>query len=911
MRKSDWRLVRFGLQVGVSAAAMLTSAAALAQTAPQDGADVTAQESEIVVTGTRASLGRALDLKRETVGVVDSISAEDIGKFPDQNVAESLQRITGVSIDRSGGEGRFITVRGFGPEFNTVLLNGRLLATENGGREFSFDVLPSELLSAAEVYKSATAEQQDGGIGSTVILRTARPLDRSGFHFTGSVAAKFDSTRDRAAPVVSAVLSKTNADDTFGALISFNYDKRISRFSNVNTSGWIDGQNLDFDKDGTVDLANVALPRTYNTTVERNSRERIGGTLALDWVVSDELKLELDALYTQLKVDSWSNQLGFYTDPGDIIDAEADADGTVTHFVRSAGGGLASDNIVFDSPRDAKTYQIGLNAEYTPGDSTTITLDLSHSRAKEGNTSVFYVVGARNAGVTPTFDLNPGGLPTMTNILPTDDASRAVLHCCSERGGIVKDDVTSFRMDGKRDFDGVFKAARFGVVGTRRKKDVTSLLTPDPLGCFYCGYFASADPGLFTVFKDGGVLGGAPMSWLSYDPVALARYYGTAAAVGQKGDPAAEAAFNAVYAANGHSLAPIFDPRGSGSVREYNAAAYLQAEFGGEFGGDRTWNGVIGARYVYTDTFARGNSVQLLNITQNPGDPTAGVATFSSPVPVSESHNYGYLLPSATFRLDWTDKLVTRLAFSRTLTRPTLSNLTLSKSYDFRPPQSNTISSGNPGLEPYLAWNADASIDYYINKTSYVSVAGFYKWVDNFISQVTTTETYFGFDFQVTRPENTRKSKVYGFEAAAQYTFDMLPAPFDGLGVSANYTKVKSSTSFDPAIIAGTFSVEGLSDSANAVIFYEKGPIQLRAAYNWRDSFLARTRGLNGQPENVNSYGQYDLSGSVKLTDQIALFGEVVNLTNKHRRTFSRYQDRLIQLDDTGRRVSVGVRANF
>ncbi|PTD18970.1 TonB-dependent receptor [Sphingomonas fennica] len=899
------------LLMGASLVSLCAGTAAFAQdAAPSSLQSDTAAADDIIVTGTRASLSKALDIKRETIGVVDSIAAEDIGKFPDQNVAESLQRITGVSIDRSGGEGRFITVRGFGPEFNTVLLNGRLLATENSGREFSFDILPSEVLSAAEVYKSATAEQQDGGIGSTVMLRTARPLDNPGFHFSGSAAAKFDSTRDKAAPVISGIVSNTNADETFGVLASFNYDKRISRFSNVNTSGWITGQNLDFDKNGTVDLANVALPRTYNTTVERNTRERITATIGFDWIVSDKLKLQLDGLYTQLKVDSWSNQLGFYTDPGDIIDATANENGTVTHFVRSAGGGLASDNIVFDSPRDAKTYQIGLNARYTPGDRTTIDFDISHSRAKEGYTSVFYVVGEKNAGVNPTFDLNPGSLPTITNILPTDDPSRAVLHCCSERGSKVSDDITSLRIDGKQEFDTVLKSIRFGAVGTRRKKDITSLLTPDPLGCFYCGYFASADPGLFTTFNDGGVLGGAPMSWLTYDPVKLAQYYGNPAAVSQKGDQTAEDAFNAVYAANGYSMRPTYDPRGSGSVREYTAAAYLQAELGGDLG-DHPWNAVVGARYVYTNTLARGNSVQLLNITQNPGDPTAGVATFSPPVPVSEKHNYSYVLPSATFRVNWTDKLVTRAAFSRTLTRPTLSNLTLSKSYDFRPPQSNTISSGNPGLKPYLAWNADIAADYFIGKTSYVSVAGFYKWVDNFISQVTTTETYFGFDFNVTRPENTRKSKVYGFEVAAQYTFDKLPAPFDGFGVLANYTKVKSSTSFDPSIASGIFSVEGLSDSANAVLFYEKGPVQLRGAYNWRDKFLARARGLNGEPENVDSYGQYDLSGSFKFTENFAVFGEVVNLTNKHRRTFSRYDERLIQLDDTGRRVSVGVRATF
>ena len=165
-----------------------TGAASNSETDPASPA------GEIVVTGTRASLNRSLDLKKQTIGIVDSISAEDIGKFPDQNVAESLQHIPGVSIDRSGGEGHTITVRGFGPQFNTVLLNGRLLATENPGREFSFDILPSELISAAEVYKSSTADQQDGGIGSTVILRTARPLDHPGFHASVSGAAKFDST---------------------------------------------------------------------------------------------------------------------------------------------------------------------------------------------------------------------------------------------------------------------------------------------------------------------------------------------------------------------------------------------------------------------------------------------------------------------------------------------------------------------------------------------------------------------------------------------------------------------------------------------------------------------------------------------------------------------------------------------
>jgi TonB-dependent receptor len=898
------------LLCSTSAFALLLASPAFAQTTPPTSNSDVSTVEEVVVTGTRASLSKALDIKRKTIGVVDSIAAEDIGKFPDQNVAESLQRITGVSIDRSGGEGKFITVRGFGPEFNTVLLNNRLLATENAGREFSFDILASELISGAEVYKSSSADQQEGGIGSTVIIRTARPLDRPGFHFAGSAAAKIDSTTDKATPVLSAVMSDTNEDRTFGALVSLVYDKRESRLSNVNTGGWIAGQNLDFNKDGVVDMANVAMPRTYNTTVEQNHRERLGGTLALDWVVNDKLKLGFDGLYTQFRVKSRSNQIGYYTDPGDVIAATANANHTVTSFTRSAAGNLATDQIVFDSPRDAKTFQVAFNAHYTPTDRSTLDVDLSHSEATDGNKSVFYVLGSRNTGLTPRFDLNAGGLPTMSDVLGTTDASGLRVHCCAERGGSVKDAVTQLNLDYKLEFDGALKSLKFGGLGTIRKKDIISLTSPDPLGCFYCGYLASAPASLTSVFHGGSILGGPDMNWLDYDVKKLVQYWGSDAAVNQRNDPAAEAAFRAVFAGNGNSLNPVYNPQGSGSVEEKNGALYAQAEFGGDRDG-HAWSAVAGLRYIYTDLHAEGNSRQLISITPRPSDPTSADAAYSPPVPVTADNNYNYFLPSASFRYNITDDVVFRAAGSRTLTRPTLTNLSLAKSYDFRPPQSNTVSGGNPDLKPYLAWNGDVGLDWFISDASYVSIAGFYKKVTNFVSQVTTPVTYFGYQFLDTRPTNAEGAKIYGFEAAVQYTFDMLPAPFDGLGASANYTKVKSNISFDPTLSTQTFNVEGLSDSANLVLFYEKGPIQMRGAYNWRDKFLRHTFGANGQPENVDAYGQYDLSGSYKVTKNFAVFTEVINLTNRHSRSYSTYEERLIELDDTGRRVSVGVRATF
>src|SRR5687768_5192672 len=270
---------------------------------------------EVVVTGTRASLSRALDLKKEVLGVVDSIAAEDIGKFPDQNVAESLQRIAGVSIDRTAGEGRFVTVRGFGPEFNNVLFNGRLLATENDGREFSFDILAPELISSAEVYKSSSAEFQEGGIGSTIQLRTARPLDFQGFHAAGSAAAKYDGGSEETTPTMSGLISMTNESNTFGALASVVYDERKARLERFSTDGWVTRQNLDFDRNGTTDLANVAITRSYNQVVDRSTRERMGATLSFDWLATDALKFKLDTLYTTYEIENRNNVLAYFSDP--------------------------------------------------------------------------------------------------------------------------------------------------------------------------------------------------------------------------------------------------------------------------------------------------------------------------------------------------------------------------------------------------------------------------------------------------------------------------------------------------------------------------------------------------------------------------------------------------------------------
>jgi len=223
MKKSYlWTAVKAAL---IIPAASLTLSAANAQTAPaaDDSIEV------IEVRGLISSLKRSFSDKKEALIVSDGIAAEDIGKFPDQNVAESLQRITGVSIDRSGGEGQLISVRGFGPQFNLVTVDGRQMASERAGREFSFDTLASELIAGADVYKTSNAANQDGGIGSYINLKTAKPFDIDGFTAVGSVKGTYDSLSEETDPAFSGLVSNTFNDGTLGVLLSL-----CSRASSAN-----------------------------------------------------------------------------------------------------------------------------------------------------------------------------------------------------------------------------------------------------------------------------------------------------------------------------------------------------------------------------------------------------------------------------------------------------------------------------------------------------------------------------------------------------------------------------------------------------------------------------------------------------------------------------------------------------
>ena len=363
---------------------------------PGDGDEVEI-EDRMTVVGYRGSLMRAMDRKRSDIGVTDAVTAEEMGKFPDQNLAESLQRITGVSIDRNNNEGSQITVRGLGPEFNLVTLNGRSMPTA-GGRSFDFFDLASTGISAVEVYKTSNAELPTGGIGATVNILTPRPLDRPGFRAVISGKGVYESSAqdsdvgdlDEWTPEIEGLYSNTFADDKFGILISGSYQRRDNREENASVANWRPTQaatggatNNPFAT-GSVDNNNQRAdgvfwhPQNIGYGWTDISRERINGQAVLQFRPVDNITATLDYTYSRVEFESDANSVGIWFECPNIA-ATINERGTVTEVTQSCGD--YSTNI-------ARTHtikendQVGFNVEWEASDTLSFRLDAHSSRSE-------------------------------------------------------------------------------------------------------------------------------------------------------------------------------------------------------------------------------------------------------------------------------------------------------------------------------------------------------------------------------------------------------------------------------------------------------------------------------------------------------------------------------------------------
>ena len=889
--------------------------------APQAAAD-TGPLAEVVVTGQRAAIRRAQDIKLNSVSVVDAVSAEEAGKFPDQNVADALQRVPGVAVDRSGGESSQITIRGLGPDFVNVVLNGRTLATDAKDRAFNFDVLPSELINTAEVHKTSSADLEEGGIGGTVNIITARPLDTRGFHAAGSLAAVNNSIdhafSGKTTPKASLLFGDSNEDGTFGWLLSGMYYKRDDQKQIVDTSGWYTNVN----ELQLPNVKNFSVPQTLALELAHETRTRQGLSAAIDWLPIDKLKVTFDGMFSQYRVDSAYSSFGSYGNAGDIQAITVDPNGTALNYTRTNTGNLANDYVMESNPRNAYNLQGGLNVAYAFTDSTKLDWDSALSSAwnKAGGDGYFLVVGTRNFGVNPQWTNNgPDSLPSYSNLISTTGTSDLRVHCCNQGGQQpnVEDRIQENRLHLTTRFDGEgLSKLDFGLEYTNRSKREYNTGTLNNLLCGeYCGYVASVPASVIGayVFNAGslvkGVSPGAPTQWLAYNPYAYLNYLTTPAAYNQLPNPAA---FAAALAAAGGNFAGGEDLNSFSEVQEKTRSAYAKADFEGHVF-DKNWFLDVGLRYTHTDTTSNAYSSPLTAITINPNDTSNAIPTYGSLSPISDSGGSGAWLPSANFKLNLRDDLLFRLALSKTESRPDLSNLSAATVYNFRPTDQR-LTLGNVNLKPYTSKNFDSGLEWYLDSLSYIAVDGFYKRVSNFNTEIATTTTVLGFPFQLNEPVNLNTATISGEEFTVNYQFTRLPKPFDGLGAAVNYTHVSSNASIDPALLAtGKFAVPGIGDSGNVSGYYEEGPWQLRLAYNWRGKYLWSIADPNeaGQPTTTKAYGQLDFSGSFAIRPNLSVFLTATNLLRETIYKYQVYPNRSTYAEADGGTVTLGIRGSL
>lgn len=924
----------------LSQAVMLVVAAigspALSHAQSDSAANADAIE-EVVVQGIRGSWQRAMDIKRDSSGVVDAISNEEIGKFPDQNLAESLQRITGVSIDRSGGEGQLITVRGFGPQFNTVLVNGRQLASENETRAFSFDTVSADLVSSIEVHKTASAAMQSGGIGSTVNIRTARPFDLGGLHLVGTVKALYDENSESTTPEFSALVSNTFADDSLGVLLSVSQKRSETRLNQAQTDGWLENVGIPQSEinGGAGHAGNIFSPRNYDTKVTFEERSRTNANVVFQYAASDNLELTLDALYSDFDIETDATSYGHWFTGPNVENAVTDANGTVVDLYQEVG--LATDFHAKKFDRLTETLSLGFDVDWQVSEALSLNFDVFASSAEReannGGGNQLSLIGYANR---VRFQSDGKVLPWVSdfqapanNIVDGEGIARPVsdyldpangrAHVMLRRGWQVEDDVQQYRMDGLWDEgeDTGLVRAKFGLLVSAETKALTRWDNEGVgIHCTFCGYPNSPDvPDDFqTVFDAGsGFLdkvsgsGRTPTVWLQHDGEQQFAYLEGISGV----------SFDAVRRDN------------SFEVEENTLAAYLEMEFAGELAGMRLTT-TAGARIENTDVTVNGTESPIEQLTIL--DQTEMVSSYGPAKGISADTDYTVLLPSLSANLDVTDEVIARFAASRTLTRPTLESMApVTNIVTTRQGGNLTATAGNPELKPFLSDNLDISVEWYYGDASYVSAGYFMKNVANFIVNGTESQTFVTSDgslltdpstgddpnapdandgvaeFTVTLPSNGEDALVDGLELAVQHTFSDT-----GFGIIFNGTLVNSNAELNPADISQKFAVTGLSDSLNLVGFYESGPFQVRLAYNWRDKFLQSLTQTNGDGVVfVDEYGQWDLSGSYEVLEDITLSVEVTNLTEEVVVKHGRFSNHFLLAEDAGRRVALGLSARF
>jgi iron complex outermembrane receptor protein len=735
------------------AVSMLLGAGAAPASFAQE-ADTTSNDVEVIqVKGIRGSLARSMDIKREGTGVVDAISAEEMGKFPDTNLAESLQRITGVTVSRQNGEGSQITVRGFGPDFNLMTLNGRQMPGTGNSRSYNLENLSSAGVSALEVYKTARAEYPSGGIGATVNIVTTQPLTSPGLKYSISGKGIYDTSNvegDDVTPELAALYSNTFADNTIGLAISLSHQGRDFQQQSANIPGWQADQGLGgatgddaIDLRGTdaegEKLGHTYFPRQISYDIADVQRTRNNGQVTLQYAPTDAMTFSLD--YTRTEAQTATEARGFgiwFNWGGNITNYQLDENGTAINFTETANDWAHS---VGANTLIVEAESVGFNFDWQLTDDIHVEFDYhdsSNSTDTGGDKGTGYassIIVAPNNIVNKTYDYSTGEVPNYaitwpngaTEASPNDFDPLFGQFSKSEGESTVKQ--FQFHSEWVNPDDGFLANIKFGVASTEQSIGGfgTGSGNIGPNGylgnqaVFPDSMFTRQDTGNFLDALDGG---GSDLT---------TNYYYTF--------DTAETIARMVNFFDSVPLDPFdtdLSSTNSGQVTEETSSVYLQSALYFEIA-DMPVDINLGLRYEQTDVVSDVlQSVEDIIVWSNPTEwQLRNVPGDRQDVFFAGEHDV--TLPSIDIKVLVTDDIVARMSVGKSITRAPLGNLVGIRSLTGSPkPGSRNGSQGNTNLLPFESSNFDVSVEYYYADASYVSLGYFSKDVKNFITNTTT-----------------------------------------------------------------------------------------------------------------------------------------------------------------------------
>jgi len=914
---------RLRLTASALVLAMAIPGAAVAQSATTSVTDEGqgTEVDEIVVTGLRRGLADSIATKRRETSIVEAVSAEDIGKLPDVSIAESIARLPGLAAQRVNGRAQVISIRGLAPDFTTTLLNGRQQASSGDNRAVEFDQYPSELLSGVVIYKTPDAEVSGMGLSGTADLRTVRPLAFG----TRAVAVNMrgemieddalnDDVRNYGGRFSISYIDQL-ADGTLGLALGYAHLDSPSQNKHYKAYGYeafggacepsAPGATCTIDsvQPDSADTALLLNGQEVFATSRLNQRDAVIGIL--EWRPTDQLHSTLDVYYSKFEQEETTRGAQWFSNPyaddayfTDVVTEERGGSlfgrsGTINNAVPI----LRNDY----NTREDEIFSIGLNTEYEINDRTRIVADLSYSnnRRRETILETYAGYGLGVGGVTPGtpnigrttdvigFTVNDDGYPTYSEGLDYADASQVSLGDRAPWGGWghdgairfpdVEESITSADLKIQRDMDGFFNTFTAGVNHAKREK---SKRVDD--------YDLFLKNGRQQVYVDPQYL---------ETPVSLAwAGFGDVLAVDMS------RALDVYY-----DRAPILDANyfdKNWDIEEQVTTAFVKLDFEGG-----NWRGNVGMQAVVQDQQSTG---VVINGTE-PGAPI-------DPISVTKGADYLDILPSLNLIYDLGGGHRLRFAASRTMARPRMDEMRANVTPGFNslvcsgqpcPPGSTvnpwSASGGNPELEPWRANAFDLAYEWYVDSTTYLSIAGFYKDLETYIYVQNGTFDFSGIPLpstassipsdvtispigQISLPANGDGGTVQGLEVSGALNFGTVWAPLDGLGMLGSISFTESD--LNPAPDGQEVRIPGLSGTVyNITGYYERGGFQARISKRFREAFkgevvqLFATRGYTEILDDEQIDAQIGYTFEQGPLEGLGVLFQVNNLTNSPYRT--------------------------